>query len=153
VAHGVSGKNDQAVMNSDASLPRRQPLVLLVEDYRDTREMYAQYLRFSGFRVVGAEDGYEALSKAASTQPDIILMDLALPGLDGWEATAQLKSSPVTDRIPVVALTGHTLAVHEERARCAGCDAFLAKPCPPDQVVDEIWRLLGEHAPDRADMC
>ena len=122
----------------------RAPLVLLVEDYKDTREMYAEYLRFSGYRVEEAEDGFEAIAKALQFAPDIILMDLALPRMDGWEATRELKRSPATRGIPVVAITGHALKSHETRAMEAGCDSFMAKPCAPDCVVNEIQRLLDE---------
>src|SRR5690349_7334295 len=119
---------------------RAQPLVLLVDDYPDAREMYREYLVFSGFDVAEASSGREAIDKAAAIQPDIILMDLSLPGMDGWEATRLLKGQPETEAIPVVALTGHALAGHSEDARRAGCDAFITKPCLPDALVDAIRR-------------
>jgi CheY-like chemotaxis protein len=118
------------------------PLVLVVEDYPDAREMYCEYLRFSGFRVAEARNGEEALEKAFTLLPDVVLMDLALPLMDGWEATRRLKSDRRTADILVVALTGHALAGHAEGARRAGCDAFVTKPCLPDDLVDEIRRLL-----------
>jgi two-component system, cell cycle response regulator DivK len=121
---------------------RVQPLVLVVEDYSDAREMYAAYLQFSGFEVAEATNGIEALEMAETLMPDIILMDLALPLMDGWEATRRLKSNERTRHIPVVALTGHALAGHAEGARQAGCDAFVTKPCLPDALVAEIKRLL-----------
>jgi two-component system cell cycle response regulator DivK len=121
---------------------REQPLVLVVEDYQDAREMYAAYLQFSGFEVAEATNGIEAIEKAQRLMPDIILMDLALPRMDGWEATRRLKSDERTRKIPVVALTGHALAGHAEGARQAGCDAFVTKPCLPDALVAEIRRLL-----------
>lgn len=121
---------------------REQPLVLVVEDYQDAREMYAAYLQFSGFEVAEATNGIEAIEKAQRLMPDIILMDLALPRMDGWEATRRLKSDERTSKIPVVALTGHALAGHAEGARQAGCDAFVTKPCLPDALVAEIRRLL-----------
>jgi CheY-like chemotaxis protein len=117
-------------------------LVLVVEDYRDAREMYAEYLRFSGFRVEEASNGVEALEKASELLPDIILMDLALPRMDGWEATRRLKQDKRTRRIPIVALTGHALAGHAEGARQAGCDSFVTKPCLPDALVAEVRRML-----------
>jgi CheY-like chemotaxis protein len=119
------------------------PLVLVVEDYEDAREMYTAYLQFSGFRVAEATNGYEAIDKARELMPDIILMDLALPKMDGWEATRRLKLDERTRDIPVVALTGHALAGHEEGAREAGCDAFVTKPCLPDALVAEIRRMLN----------
>jgi two-component system, cell cycle response regulator DivK len=118
------------------------PLVLVVEDYPDAREMYCEYLRFSGFRVAEARNGEEALEKAFTLLPDVVLMDLALPLMDGWEATRRLKGDRRTADILVVALTGHALAGHAEGARRAGCDAFVTKPCLPDDLVDEIRRLL-----------
>ena len=112
-----------------------QPLVLVVEDYQDAREMYAAYLQFSGYRVAEASNGLEAVEKARELLPAIILMDLALPKMDGWEATRLLKADERTRNIPIVALTGHALAGHAEGARQAGCDAFVTKPCLPDALV------------------
>src|SRR5262245_9934549 len=117
---------------------KQEPLVLVVEDYQDAREMYAAYLQFSGYRVAEATNGYEALEQAQQLKPDIILMDLALPKMDGWEATRRLKADTRTRDIPIVALTGHALAGHAEGARAAGCDSFVTKPCLPDQLVAEI---------------
>jgi len=119
------------------------PLILVVDDYEDAREMYAEYLRFCGFRVAEARNGNEALEQAFSLMPDLILMDLSLPGMDGWEATRQLKAEPRTARIPVVALTGHALAGASEGAKRAGCDSFVTKPCLPDDLVVEVRRMLG----------
>jgi CheY-like chemotaxis protein len=123
-----------------------QPLVLVVEDYQDAREMYAAYLTFSGFRVAEATNGIEAIEKTVELLPDIILMDLALPRMDGWEATRRLKMDERTKHIPIVALTGHALAGHAEGARQAGCDAFVTKPCLPDALVAEIERMLAGRA-------
>ena len=119
------------------------PLVLVVEDYQDAREMYAAYLQFSGYRVAEATNGIEAIEQANELMPDIILMDLALPKMDGWEATRRLKMSDKTRHIPIVALTGHALAGHAEGARQAGCDSFVTKPCLPDALVAEIKRMLS----------
>ena len=127
---------------------REQPLVLVVEDYQDAREMYAAYLQFSGFDVAEAGNGIEAIEKTQELLPDIVLMDLALPRMDGWEATRRLKNDPRTRHIPIVALTGHALAGHAEGAREAGCDAFVTKPCLPDALVTEIRRLLDAHRPN-----
>jgi len=119
-----------------------KPLVLLVEDYKDTREMYAHFLRLSGFQVEEASNGYEAIDKASNLAPDIILMDLALPGMDGWEATRQLKQHEQTSEIPVVALSGHSLPQHKESARTAGCVSFMSKPADPETVVNEVRATL-----------
>lgn len=117
-------------------------LVLVVDDYADARQIYVEYLEVMGFRVAEARNGEEALEQAFALLPDIILMDLALPGMDGWEASRRLKQDPRTKKIPIVALTGHALAGHEESAKQAGCDAFVAKPCLPDALVAEIRRIL-----------
>ena len=126
----------------------RKPIVLLVDDYPDAREMYAEYLDFSGFDVVEAENGMEALQRALETEPDIILMDLSLPVMDGWEATRRLKADRRTRAIPVVALTGHAMAGHSKGALEAGCDSFVAKPCLPDQLVAEIRKMLSSTRMD-----
>lgn len=120
----------------------RKPLVLVVDDFADNREMYSEYLSFSGYDVIEATNGKEAIDAAQARLPDIIIMDLSLPVMDGWEATRRLKSDDRTRKIPVVALTGHALAGHSKGARDAGCDSFLAKPCLPDQLVAEIKRML-----------
>ena len=130
---------------TSATKAREQPLVLVVEDYQDAREMYAAYLQFSGFEVAEAGNGIEAIEKTRELLPDIVLMDLALPRMDGWEATRRLKNDELTKHIPIVALTGHALAGHAEGAREAGCDAFVTKPCLPDALVAEIKRLLDQH--------
>ncbi len=119
-----------------------RPRVLLVDDYPDAREMYSEYLAFSGFDVVEAGNGMEALQRAVDTAPDIILMDLSLPVMDGWEATRRLKADQRTKAIPVVALTGHALAGISEGAKQAGCDAFVTKPCLPEDLVREIRKIL-----------
>lgn len=139
-ARSAPGDQTQAAMTTSSP-----PLVLVVEDYQDAREMYAAYLQFSGYRVAEATNGLEAIEKTIELMPDIILMDLALPRMDGWEATRRLKRDERTRHIPVVALTGHALAGHAEGARQAGCDAFVTKPCLPDALVMEIRRVLDRH--------
>ena len=96
-------------------------------------------------QVAEAGNGIEAIEKTLELLPDIVLMDLALPRMDGWEATRRLKNDERTRHIPIVALTGHALAGHAEGAREAGCDAFVTKPCLPDALVAEIRRLLDHH--------
>jgi two-component system cell cycle response regulator DivK len=122
-------------------IPHR-PRVLLVDDYPDARDMYGEYLEYSGYDVIQASNGLEALQRASEDQPDIILMDLSLPVMDGWEATRRLKANQRTASIPVVALTGHALAGILEGAQQAGCDAFVTKPCLPEDLVKEIKRVL-----------
>jgi CheY-like chemotaxis protein len=121
----------------------KPPLILVVDDYQDAREMYAEYLQFSGFRVAEARNGNEAVEQAFALRPDLILMDLSLPGMDGWEATRRLKADDSTRHIPIVALTGHALAGASEGAKKAGCDSFVTKPCLPDDLVVEVRRMLS----------
>jgi CheY-like chemotaxis protein len=117
-------------------------LVLLVEDTLDTLEAFTHFLRGTGFRVETATDGRQAVDKARALLPDVVVMDLALPELDGWEATHRIKSDPLTRHIPVVAFTGHAFQQSKESARQAGCDAFLIKPLDPAQLVAEIRRVV-----------
>ena len=105
--------------------------------------MYADFLGFSGFRTDQASDGHEAIAKAFSLRPDVILMDLSLPGIDGWEVTRRLKRDPQTRGIPIIALTAHALNGDERRARSAGCDGFVSKPCLLETLITEIQRILG----------
>ncbi|MDR1990828.1 MAG: HAD-IA family hydrolase [Acidobacteriaceae bacterium] len=133
---------------SGAPLAREKsdrPRVLLVDDYSDAREMYREYLMLTGFEVVEAANGMEALDRAVETEPDIILMDLSLPVMDGWEATRRLKADARTARIPVVAITGHVSFGMSEGAQRAGCDAFVTKPCLPEDLVTQIRRLLDRR--------
>ncbi len=130
-----------------------RPLILLVEDFEDAREMYRDYLEFSGFRVETAGDGHTAIAKARAHRPDLILMDLSLPGMDGWEATRCLKNDPDTASLTIVALSAHALALEGQRARQAGCDGFIAKPCLPADLVVQMSAYLDgddEDHPVRA---
>lgn len=130
-------------MSQRRSRPDEKPdLILLVDDYQDGREMYADSLRFAGYRTLEASSGLEALQLAFDRQPSLILMDLSLPGMDGWEVTARLKKDPRTRHIPIVALTAHALQEERELALRAGCDAFVAKPCLPEELLSEVQRLL-----------
>ena len=115
-----------------------KPLVLVVDDFDDNRTMYSEYLQFQGFRVAEAVNGEEAIARARELMPSLIVMDLSLPVMDGWEATRRLKADPKTRSIVVVALTGHAEPAHAKKALDAGCDDFVAKPCLPDQLVATI---------------
>jgi len=129
---------------------RTKPVILLVEDFVDAREMYRDYLEFSGFEVHTAGDGFAAIAIAKERDPDLILMDLSLPGLDGWEATRRLKADEATKHITIVALSAHALSAEGERARDAGCDGFIAKPCLPPDLIDQMAPFLkAEGASDR----
>jgi len=122
------------------------PLVLVVDDVAHGREIFAEYLEFRGFRVATAADGLEALDKAFELRPDVILMDLSLPELDGWEATKRLKSDDRTRTIPVIALTAHALASAHDRAMAAGCDSVVTKPCVPKDLEAEVRRQLAARS-------
>jgi two-component system, cell cycle response regulator DivK len=113
--------------------------ILVVDDFKDARDMYKYLLSRRGFRVTLASDGQEAFDKALKLQPDLILMDLSLPVVSGWEATQRLKAEEKTRHIPVVILTAHELSGAKAML---GCEGFLTKPCLPDAMVTEIVRLL-----------
>ncbi|HEY7059052.1 MAG TPA: response regulator [Vicinamibacterales bacterium] len=121
---------------------RAVPLVLLAEDFEDARELYREYLEFSGFAVETASNGREAVERAVTLQPDLILMDASMPVLDGWQATRALKNDPRTSTIPVLALTAHAFDDAKQEAREAGCDGFITKPCLPDDLVVEVRATL-----------
>jgi two-component system cell cycle response regulator DivK len=116
--------------------------VLLVEDNPHNRKIFSGMLTHSGFEVVEAEDGHQAIAEMARRLPDIVLMDLSIPGIDGWEVTRRFKADPRTKAIPIIALTAHAMRGDEERAREAGCDHYLAKPVSPKKVVEEVRKLL-----------
>jgi CheY-like chemotaxis protein len=126
---------------------RTRPLVLIVEDQSDLRQLYVQELTISGFDVIEAANGLDAIAHSSSQYPDVILMDLSLPVLDGWEATRRLKSDSRTAHIPVVALTAHDGSGELQRATRAGCDWFVPKPCPPDDLIEEVRRVLARSRP------
>jgi two-component system, cell cycle response regulator DivK len=134
---------------ADTRVPQRpshQPLILLVEDYSDAIEIYSASLQFHGFRVVTATRAEDALSFVQSSPPDLIVMDVGLPDVNGWEATRELKGNQATRHIPIVILTGYVFGEARQRAAECGCDAFLNKPCIPDELVRTIRRLLREAA-------
>ncbi len=118
------------------------PTILLVEDNLHNRKIFQGVLAHAGFKVVEAEDGGKALSAVTAERPDLILMDLSIPVVDGWECTRRLKADPATRSIPIIALTAHAMRGDEERARGAGCDGYLSKPISPKRVVEEVKRVL-----------
>jgi two-component system cell cycle response regulator DivK len=121
---------------------RPQPLVLLAEDFEDARELYRDYLEFSGFAVTTASNGREAVDQASALMPDLILMDASMPVLDGWQATKELKSNPATRHIPILALTAHAFDDARKEAKSVGCDGFVTKPCLPDDLVARVRATL-----------
>jgi len=124
-----------------------RPRILIVDDVEDNREMYAMYLEWAGYRVEATASGTEALDLAQRLIPAVIVLDLSMPGLDGWQVCRFLKGMPGTKNIPVIALTGHALDGAEAAARAAGCDAYLTKPCLPEDLDREIRRLLAARRP------
>jgi len=124
--------------------------LLLVEDNEDNRTIYSTVLRYLGYEVIEAVDGLQAVALARSEQPDLILMDISIPGMDGWEATRVLRQDPATQEIPIIALTAHALPDDRKRAAEVGFTSYLAKPIEPNAVVAEVRRLLGGNDGPRA---
>lgn len=122
------------------ALPK--PNILVADDNLDGREMLAEYLMFRGFSVVQANNGAEALTVARARSPRVILMDLSMPGIDGWNATRQLKADPRTKDIIVIALTAHALEPDQAEALGAGCDAFISKPYDLALLADALEKLV-----------
>ena len=119
---------------------------LIVEDVEYNRDLLFQ-LWEDEYEIPTAADGATGIEVAARHRPDLILMDLSLPGVDGWEATRRLKARPETLATPVIALTAHAMQGDEERARACGCDDYLTKPIDEDQLFAKLARLLGPDGP------
>jgi CheY-like chemotaxis protein len=119
--------------------------VLIVDDYLDALEVWAIYLGTEGFRVLTASTGRQALSTASAELPDLIVLDLDLPDVSGFEVARALRSRPATRDIPLIAATGYSHAVQQDKAIESGFNAVLVKPCNPDTLVAEIHRLLTAH--------
>jgi CheY-like chemotaxis protein len=117
--------------------------ILLVEDNEMNRDMLSRRLERRGYEVIVAVDGEEGVARAKADGPDLVVMDLSLPGIDGWEATRQLKAADETKSIPVLALTAHAMAGDRDKALEAGCDEFDTKPVDLPRLVDKIEGLLG----------
>jgi two-component system, cell cycle response regulator DivK len=120
--------------------------ILLVEDNEMNRDMLSRRLQRRGYEVLTAVDGESGLALTKSETPALVLMDMSLPGIDGWEATRQLKADPATRAIPVIALTAHAMAGDREQALAAGCDDFDIKPIDLDRLLGKIEALLGGKA-------
>ena len=118
--------------------------ILLVEDNEMNLDMLARRLSRQGFEVVAAQDGAAGLAKAVSERPELILMDMSLPVIDGWEATRRLKADPATCDIPVIALTAHAMADDQEKAMSAGCDDYDTKPVDLQRLLGKIRKLLPD---------
>ena len=122
------------------------PKVLLVEDSEDSRDGLARHLRRKGYETLIAVDGRQGVDVARAEAPDLILMDMSLPVLDGWEATRQLKAAPPTRGIPVIALTAHAMAGDRERALEAGCDDYDTKPIDLPRLLGKMEALLAKKS-------
>ena len=120
--------------------------ILLIEDDELNRDMLSRRLRKRGYEVIGAADGEEGLRLAQAEKPALILMDVSLPGIDGWEATRRLKADPATHSIPVLILTGYATAADRERAMALGCSDFDVKPIDFARLLSKIESLLGSGA-------
>jgi two-component system cell cycle response regulator DivK len=119
--------------------------ILLVEDNEASRDGLARHLKRKGYEVLVAIDGREGVAAARSGAPDLILMDMSLPVLDGWEATRQLKAAPETRHVPVIALTAHAMSGDREKALGAGCDDYDTKPIDLQRLLAKIQALLGDR--------
>ena len=117
--------------------------VLLVEDNEDNRTVYRTILEHFGYGVIEARNGEDGVRMAREEHPDLILMDISIPVIDGWEATRMLKGDEETSGIPIIALTAHALATDRAKASEVGCDGYLAKPCEPRRVVAEVEKFIG----------
>jgi two-component system cell cycle response regulator DivK len=122
--------------------------ILLVDDYADAIEMWGLYLRLQGYDVLTSGDGLGAVESAVSGHPDLVVLDLDLPGVSGLEAARRLRQFPGTSAIPLIAVTGHSNAGKIEEARLAGFDSVLIKPCEPAALLEELERVLQKAKPD-----
>jgi CheY-like chemotaxis protein len=136
---GPFDREEEAVSMPDTQLKR----VLLVEDNEDNRTVYRTILEHFGYEVIEARNGQDGIQMAREDSPDLILMDISIPVIDGWEATKMLKADEATSHIPIIALTAHALATDRAKAEEVGCDGYLAKPCEPRRVVAEVERFIG----------
>ena len=119
--------------------------VLIVDDYPDALDVWEMYLRAEGFRVLTAATGRQALATANTGHPDLIVLDLDLPDLSGFEVARELRALPATRHIPLIAATGYSHVVLQDRVKQSGFDSIIVKPCDPDALVVEIERLLSAH--------
>ena len=117
--------------------------LMLVDDDKHTRDGYQMYLSSKGFRVHTFDGGIDALEFARSSMPDLVVLDLGLPDVDGWEVARRLKSDDLTKDIPIIAFSGRSMHHEQVSALRAGCDIHLTKPCAPDRLLGAIHKLLG----------
>ena len=117
--------------------------ILVVEDTEDNRQILRDLLGMAGYDMIEAHDGAEGVAKAAEHKPDLILMDIQMPVMDGYEATRRIKANPDLKAIPIVAVTSYALSGDEQKTRDAGCDAYIAKPYSPRQMLAKVREILG----------
>lgn len=139
----IQDRENLQILPSSPSPSTELPLVLVVDDVVHGRALCAEYLELRGFRVVTAGDGLGAVDMALALRPDVILMDLSMPVIDGWEATRLLKKNARTRSIPVVIMTAHETPSDHEEARAAGCAAVFVKPVPPGALEAELRRQIA----------
>jgi two-component system, cell cycle response regulator DivK len=117
--------------------------ILIIEDTEDNRQILRDLLTAAGYELLEATDGEEGIAMATQHRPDLILMDIQLPQLDGYEATRRIKGDPALKHIPIVAVTSYALSGDEEKTRAAGCDGYIAKPFSPRQLLGKVRELIG----------
>ncbi len=127
------------------SAGRKVPRILIVDDAEDTRVLYAAFLSFSGLTVEEASDGEMALDSIAKSPPDLVVMDLAMPRVDGWETTRLIKSNPRTQKVRVIVVTSNAMPDQVARARAAGADEVLTKPCLPEALLVAVRAVLARR--------
>ena len=132
-------------MGSDGVKKGSLPNILVVEDNQDNREMVVKVLKFNGYQVVEAVDGEEAIEKARAEDPDLILLDIFLPKMDGYEVTRRLKGDTRLKNIPIIALTAHAMKGSMEEALAAGCDGYIPKPIDVRELPKQIQHFLKPH--------
>ena len=130
-------------LTHETVMPHKRPLVLLVDNHEDTRDMYAEYLRVCGFRVIACSDSRASIDFARSCHPNIIFLELRMTGMNGAEVLAHLREEPSLERVPVVALTASVMTFECEAAMAAGFNEVLAKPCFPEDLASAITRIIG----------
>jgi CheY-like chemotaxis protein len=123
-----------------------RPLVLVVDDFTGAREVYSRLLKASGYEVEAAASGEEAIEKAIASQPDLVLMDLVMPGVDGWEAIRRLRADSRTSDSRILIITGTTNSEAAQTAKRAGCDAFLLKPVLPETLLEVVRGVLAKRS-------
>jgi CheY-like chemotaxis protein len=138
-------------VNPAPDIAGRKPCVLVVDDERDNRELLSLILSWEGFTVVSAPNGEEALASVAAQPPDLILLDVMMPGLDGYQVASRIKSDLVSKAIPIILVTAVTDSNARARGRSSGAEDFLAKPVDRDQLVMQVRKLLRETYPDYRD--